>query len=149
MSDIQHVAVLGLGTMGSGIAQVCAMSGHDVTVLEVDQGTIDRGIGRHRRPSSTAAFHAARSPRHRKRSNARPHPDTSEVGDLAGASWSSRQSPRMRTSSVTFWPQIADIVADDAIIATNTSAMSVTFLANCVRNPSAVRRDCTSSIRRR
>ena len=34
MSDIETVAVLGFGTMGAGIAQVCAQAGHNVVVLE-------------------------------------------------------------------------------------------------------------------
>ncbi len=33
--EIKKVGVLGCGLMGSGIAQVCAMAGFDVTVLEV------------------------------------------------------------------------------------------------------------------
>ena len=35
--EIKKVGVLGCGLMGSGIAQVCAMAGFDVTVLEVEQ----------------------------------------------------------------------------------------------------------------
>jgi len=42
--NIQKVGVLGCGLMGSGIAQVSAMAGFDVTVLEVDQKYIDKGF---------------------------------------------------------------------------------------------------------
>src|ERR1700757_3804694 len=42
--DIKKVGVLGCGLMGSGIAQVAAMSGFDVTVLEVEQKFLDRGF---------------------------------------------------------------------------------------------------------
>src|SRR3974377_321084 len=41
---IQKVGVLGCGLMGSGIAQVCAMAGFDVTVLEVEQRFLDKGF---------------------------------------------------------------------------------------------------------
>src|SRR5438874_13646515 len=41
---IQKVAVLGCGLMGSGIAQVAASAGFDVTVLEADQKFIDKGF---------------------------------------------------------------------------------------------------------
>lgn len=40
---IERVGVVGFGAMGSGIAQVCAMSGFTVAVREVDQAAIDRG----------------------------------------------------------------------------------------------------------
>ena len=42
---INKVAVLGCGLMGSGIAQVCAQGGRDVTVIEVSEEYLNRGIG--------------------------------------------------------------------------------------------------------
>src|SRR5438309_6694719 len=42
--EIRKVGVLGCGLMGSGIAQVGAMAGFDVTVLEVEQKFLDKGF---------------------------------------------------------------------------------------------------------
>jgi 3-hydroxybutyryl-CoA dehydrogenase len=42
--EIRKVGVLGCGLMGSGIAQVCAAAGFDVTVLEVEQKFLDKGF---------------------------------------------------------------------------------------------------------
>src|SRR5215470_4610793 len=42
--EIKRVGVLGCGLMGSGIAQVTATAGFDVTVLEVEQKFIDKGF---------------------------------------------------------------------------------------------------------
>ena len=42
--EIKKVGVLGCGLMGSGIAQVAAMAGFDVTVLEVEQKYLDKGF---------------------------------------------------------------------------------------------------------
>src|SRR5215831_13198306 len=42
--EIKQVGVLGCGLMGSGIAQVAAMAGFDVSVLEVEQKFIDKGF---------------------------------------------------------------------------------------------------------
>src|ERR1700693_5751221 len=42
--NIKKVGVLGCGLMGSGIAQVCATAGFDVTVLEVEQKYLDKGF---------------------------------------------------------------------------------------------------------
>jgi len=33
LSDIQHIGVIGAGTMGHGIAQVCAVTGYRVTLV--------------------------------------------------------------------------------------------------------------------
>src|SRR5215468_10730950 len=41
---IKKVGVLGCGLMGSGIAQVCAVAGYDVTVLEQEQKFLDKGF---------------------------------------------------------------------------------------------------------
>lgn len=42
---IHKVAVLGCGLMGSGIAQVCAQAGRDVTVIEVAEDYLKKGLG--------------------------------------------------------------------------------------------------------
>ena len=42
--EIQKIGVLGCGLMGSGIAQVAATAGFDVTVLEVEQKYLDKGF---------------------------------------------------------------------------------------------------------
>lgn len=42
--EIKKVGVLGCGLMGSGIAQVSATAGFDVTVLEVDEKFIQKGF---------------------------------------------------------------------------------------------------------
>jgi 3-hydroxyacyl-CoA dehydrogenase len=42
--NIRKVGVLGCGLMGSGIAQVSATAGFDVTVLEVEQKFLDKGF---------------------------------------------------------------------------------------------------------
>ena len=42
---INNVAVLGCGLMGSGIAQVCAQAGREVTVIEVSEDYLNKGLG--------------------------------------------------------------------------------------------------------
>src|SRR5437879_2225920 len=48
--EIKKVGVLGCGLMGSGIAQVCATAGFDVTVLEVDRSSSTRALPGSRNP---------------------------------------------------------------------------------------------------
>src|SRR6266436_3021529 len=43
--SINKVAVLGCGLMGSGIAQVCALAGREVTVIEVSEEYLTKGLG--------------------------------------------------------------------------------------------------------
>ena len=44
--EIAKVGVVGCGLMGHGIAQICAQAGWDVVVCEVDQGALDKGLGK-------------------------------------------------------------------------------------------------------
>lgn len=43
MVTIERVGIVGFGLMGGGIAQVCAVHGYDVTVLDVDDERVSRG----------------------------------------------------------------------------------------------------------
>lgn len=42
MTEIRKIGVIGAGTMGSGIAQVCAMAGHDVVMQDLSEAALDR-----------------------------------------------------------------------------------------------------------
>ncbi|HNG58074.1 MAG TPA: 3-hydroxyacyl-CoA dehydrogenase NAD-binding domain-containing protein, partial [Solirubrobacterales bacterium] len=44
--EIKKVGVVGCGLMGHGITQVSAEAGYDVVVAEVNQETLDKGIGK-------------------------------------------------------------------------------------------------------
>jgi 3-hydroxybutyryl-CoA dehydrogenase len=44
MTQAQRIAVIGAGTMGHGIAQVCAMAGHDVTLVDTSLEIAERGV---------------------------------------------------------------------------------------------------------
>src|SRR3974390_2637886 len=135
---IQKVGVLGCGLMGSGIAQVCAMSGFDVTVLEIEQRFLDKGFAGIEK--SLAKF-AERPP---------------EKGGITAAQ---KDAARARLKGTTTREQLADcdivieaiienvptkkemyaaldaIVKKDAIFATNTSSISVTELMAATKRP--------------
>src|SRR6478752_9656498 len=46
MAEIKQVGVLGAGLMGHGIAQVAAQAGYEVVLREVDDATLQKGIGK-------------------------------------------------------------------------------------------------------
>ena len=46
MAEIKKVGIVGCGLMGHGIAQVVATAGYDVVVREVDDATLQKGLGK-------------------------------------------------------------------------------------------------------
>src|SRR5713226_6380699 len=46
MAEVKQVGVVGCGLMGHGIAQVAAQAGHEVVVREVDDATLQKGLGK-------------------------------------------------------------------------------------------------------
>ncbi|MEE9115718.1 MAG: 3-hydroxyacyl-CoA dehydrogenase NAD-binding domain-containing protein, partial [Thermoplasmata archaeon] len=42
--EIKKIGILGAGTMGNGIAQVCALSGHDVVMRDIEDRFLENGM---------------------------------------------------------------------------------------------------------
>jgi 3-hydroxybutyryl-CoA dehydrogenase len=128
MSDIQRVAVLGFGTMGAGIAQVVAQSGRQVTVLETDQARIDAGLttliafldGGIRRGKITQAQ------RDEVVGRIKPVTDVAELADCELVIEAVTERAEVKRHLLA---TVAAAVSDEALIVTNTSALSVTDLA--------------------
>ena len=47
--QIQSVGVIGAGTMGNGIAQVCAVAGLDVVMVDINDAAVERGLNQIRK----------------------------------------------------------------------------------------------------
>jgi 3-hydroxybutyryl-CoA dehydrogenase len=134
MSDIERVAVLGFGTMGAGIVQVVAQSGRQVTVLETEPARIDAGLrvltnfldGGVQRGKLTEA--------RRDEVLERVRPVT-EVGKLADSDLVIEAVTERIEIKRELLATVAGVVTEDALIVTNTSALSVTELASAVGHP--------------
>lgn len=134
MSDIRRVAVLGFGTMGAGIAQVAAMSGHEVTVLETGQDRIDSGRAALAAFLDGGVMRGKLSEAERDTVLARVRPVT-DMTMLSGCDVVIEAvSERIDLKRAVF-ADVASIVGEDALLVTNTSALSVTELATSVPNP--------------
>ncbi|TNC29460.1 3-hydroxyacyl-CoA dehydrogenase family protein [Amycolatopsis alkalitolerans] len=134
MSDIKRVAVLGLGTMGSGIAQVTAMTGHEVTVLETSQERIDAGLAALRAFLDGGVERGKLTETKRDETLARIRPVT-QTAELAGSDLVIEAVTERAEVKRALFRAVAEVVAGDALIVTNTSALPVTDLAASVPHP--------------
>ena len=136
--EIKKVGVLGCGLMGSGIAQVAAMAGFDVTVLEVDQKYLDKGFAGIQK--SLAKF-AERPPekggitaKQKDESLARLKPTTNRQ-DLADCDIVIEAIIENVQQKRDMYDSLDGIVKKEAIFATNTSSISVTELMAATKRP--------------
>lgn len=132
-----NVAVLGFGTMGSGIADACARAGFAVTVLEQDEAGLEAGRAALRR------FHAAGIKRGRLDPAVAEEIEgritgTTEVAALAGCAVVIEAVTEDEDLKAAVLARVAGVVGDDAVLATNTSAISVTRLAAALPHPERV-----------
>jgi 3-hydroxybutyryl-CoA dehydrogenase len=134
MSEKDTVAVLGFGSMGAGIAQVCAQAGHEVVVLETSAERIEDGQKRMKNFLNQGVRRGKIEEEARDQTLERVR-GTTEVGELAGARIVIEAAVEDVEVKKSLLPDVAEAVGEEAIIATNTSALSVTELAATVPKP--------------
>jgi 3-hydroxybutyryl-CoA dehydrogenase len=136
MKDLRSAAILvvGAGTMGAGIAQVAAQAGHRVYLFDVRDGAAadaERKLGQvvdglvaKSRMSADAGHALLRQIR-----------VIDTLQDAATAGLAIEAVVEQVEAKRTLFAQFEEILAADAIVATNTSSISVTKLANGMRHP--------------
>ena len=135
--SIQKIAVLGAGQMGNGITQVAACAGFDVTMLDIKQEYVDRGI------SSIEKSLAKLVSKERM---------TQQDADAARARISSgidrsvcsdcdlviEAVPEILSLKIEIFKELDQICKPDCILASNTSSISITEIAAATNRPDKV-----------
>jgi 3-hydroxybutyryl-CoA dehydrogenase len=136
--EIKNVGVLGCGLMGSGIAQVCATAGFDVTVLEVEQKFLDKGFAGIEKSLAKFAERPVEkggiTPQQKDETRARLKGTTNKA-DLADCDIVIEAIIENVEEKKKMYASIDSIVKKDAIFASNTSSISVTELLTSVQRP--------------
>jgi len=120
--------------MGAGIAQVCAQAGYQVVVLEPSTERIEDGQKRLKNFLDEGVSRGKMEEEERNRVLAQVRGVT-ETGELAGAGIVIEAAVEDLEVKRSLLPAVAEAVGDEALMATNTSALSVTELAATVPNP--------------
>ncbi|HMK30304.1 MAG TPA: 3-hydroxybutyryl-CoA dehydrogenase [Terriglobales bacterium] len=130
---IRKVGVCGCGLMGSGIAQVCATAGFDVVVLETEQKFLDKGFGGIER--SLAKFAEKGNLTEPPEAVRRRIKGTTRAEDLADCDVVIEAIIENILEKKELYERLAGIVKRDAILASNTSSISVTELMTATQRP--------------
>jgi 3-hydroxybutyryl-CoA dehydrogenase len=134
MQAIERVGVIGAGTMGNGIAQACATAGVDVVMVDIAQAAVDRGIAAiggslerlQKKDKITADARVAALARIR---------GSTDYAALSGASLIVEAATENLELKLRILKQIDALAAPDALLASNTSSISITQLAAVVSRP--------------
>ena len=135
--EITTVGVVGLGTMGAGIVEVLARNGVDVVAVEVDEDRAATGRERIQRSTDRAVARGKLSAQAQTELLGRVKV-TSSLAELAGCHLVIEAVPERLDLKRNLLAEIGRIVAPDAIVATNTSSLSVTDLSVATDNPKRV-----------
>ena len=137
-SRVQSIAVLGAGTMGHGIAQVAAQSGFETRLYDVKDEFVERGMTRVRANLDKGVDRGKVTESDRDAALERLRA-TSDLGDAAGGvDLVIEAAPERMDLKVEIFQALAKAAPENAILATNTSSLSITEIAAAAKDPSLV-----------
>ena len=132
--NVQHIGVIGAGTMGNGIAQTCAVAGIDVTMIDVSDAAVERGIKALSGSLERLVKKDKLDPSRKDAALARVHGSTDYTA-LAEVDIVIEAATENLQLKMSILRQIDALVPEETVIATNTSSISITQLAAMVAHP--------------
>ena len=131
---VDKVGVVGLGTMGSGIAQLCIQVGVPTVAIEGSDELVERGRGRIDTQLARAVEKGRLEAGERERMLGLLDA-TTDVSSLAGCDLVIEAVFEDLAVKLELFGRVEKQLADDAVLATNTSALSVTQIAGGLERP--------------
>jgi 3-hydroxybutyryl-CoA dehydrogenase len=137
MLSIQSIAVVGAGQMGRGIAQVAAQSGFNVQLFDISKEGLEKGHvfiqGQLKRGVDKGKWSEAEADAALKRISV-----TSTMKDLAQADLVIEAATENKPIKFEIFRQLDEVMKAEAILASNTSSISITELAAQTKRASQV-----------
>ncbi|MEF8783389.1 MAG: 3-hydroxyacyl-CoA dehydrogenase NAD-binding domain-containing protein [Haloarculaceae archaeon] len=137
IEDIDTVGVVGAGTMGSGIAQVAATSGYGVVMRDIEEEFVDSGFetidGNLDRSVEKGDLSESEADAVRGRITG-----TTDLSDLDGCDLVVEAAVEDMGIKQDVFADLDEITGDDAVLATNTSTLSITTIASATDRPEQV-----------
>jgi 3-hydroxyacyl-CoA dehydrogenase len=134
---VNEIAVIGAGTMGSGIAMACANAGISVKLLERDEASLERGMERISATYATSVKRGSITPEIMAERVARISPVT-QYDELADADFAIEAVFEDMDVKESVFKSLDAVMKPGAILATNSSALSIDIIANFTTRPADV-----------
>ncbi|MFJ7744977.1 3-hydroxybutyryl-CoA dehydrogenase [Peribacillus sp. NPDC097295] len=135
--DIQKVMVIGAGQMGSGIAQVCAMSGYDVLLHDLKEEYVEKGLGTITKNLSRQVEKGKMTAEDKEAALSRltSSTDLNNAKDVDLVIEAAIENMEIKTK---LFAELDGIVPKHVILATNTSSLPITEIAAATKRPEKV-----------
>jgi 3-hydroxybutyryl-CoA dehydrogenase len=137
MTEIKAVGVVGAGTMGNGIAHVFARSGFPVVLCEVEQRYLDRGLETIRRNLERETAKGKLTPAEAEKALGLIR-GTLEGQDFSICDFVIEAAPERFAVKQELFSELDSVLKPEAILASNTSSISITRLAAQTQRPGQV-----------
>ena len=135
--NIQHISVVGAGTMGNGIAQVCATCGYQVTLIDIVPEQLDRAMASMKK--SVEKLHGKGRLTDEQREAALTNiTATTEVAAVSNADLVIEAVIESAEVKKRVFTELDEHTRPEIILASNTSSISITELSAATRRPDKV-----------
>jgi 3-hydroxybutyryl-CoA dehydrogenase len=137
MADFSRVAVIGAGTMGNGIAHVFAQNGHEVVLIDVSSEALERALGTIGKNLDRQVKKGAVS-EEEKRAALDAITTSTELEAAADVGIVVEAATERRDLKFAIFRKLDEVCREGAILATNTSSISITEIAAETGRPERV-----------
>ncbi|MCD4685231.1 MAG: 3-hydroxybutyryl-CoA dehydrogenase [Anaerolineae bacterium] len=137
LQAIKHIAVVGAGTMGNGIAQLCAMHGYQVTLIDIDAAALDRAMQTIQR-SIEKLFSKERITAEQQQAGLANITTAQDLAAAKDADLVIEAVSENRDLKLKIFRELDTITRPEVILATNTSSISLTEIAAATARPDKV-----------
>jgi 3-hydroxybutyryl-CoA dehydrogenase len=134
---MEIIGIAGSGIMGAGIAQVAALHGHTVILFDVDGAAIERGLARIQSGLAREVERGKQSAEDMSAALARLRPVT-DPHALGSADWVIEAAVEDMDVKRLIFHDLDELCAETALLASNTSSLSITALGGATQRPERV-----------
>lgn len=133
---VERIVVIGAGTMGNGIAQTAAVSGYQVTMTDVDPAALERGKATIEKSAGKLASRGIiDESQHDAATGIATSVDVAPAGDADLVIEAATENPDIKFG---LFKELDRIAPEQAILASNTSSISITRIAGATSRPDRV-----------
>jgi 3-hydroxybutyryl-CoA dehydrogenase len=132
--SIQTVGIIGAGTMGNGIAQACAVAGIDAVMLDINEAAVQKGLATISASLDRLVKKEKMSAEQKAAALARIKP-TTQMGDMKAVGMVIEAATENAGLKLKIIKEVEGVIGAEAIIASNTSSISITQMAAATARP--------------